>query len=92
MECRYCHYCEAVTVTDLKSRKDQLIGMCSITHSIGKKSCDYIVSDAEVEDMDICFNCKYWLGGGDWGLSCQKNYYNCSTNGFDEACELFERK
>lgn len=42
--------------------------------------------------MDICFNCKYWLGGGDWGLSCEKDYHNCSTNGFDEACELFERK
>ena len=46
----------------------------------------------EVKNMNICYNCKHWIGGGDWGLSCAKNYYNCSTNGFDEVCEQFERK
>lgn len=91
MECRYCSYCEPTTVW-LKNNEKHMVGMCSITHTINPKSCTYIVGDAEVEDMDICYNCKYWFGGGDWGLSCQKDYYNCSTNGFNEACEQFERR
>lgn len=66
--------------------------MCLISHRWQPKSCTYITSDEEVKDMNICFNCKYWLGGGDWGLSCEKDYYNCSANGFDEACEQFERR
>ena len=33
----------------------------------------------------------HWRCLGDWGLSCDKNYYNCSNNGFDKACEQFER-
>lgn len=66
--------------------------MCLISHRWKPESCDYIATDEEVENMNICFNCKHWLGGGDWGLSCQKDYYNCSANGFDEACDKFERK
>lgn len=91
MECRYCHYCKPTTMW-LKNNEKCMVGMCSITHSVGKKSCDYIASDAEVEDMNICYNCKHWIGGGDWGLSCRKNYYIASTDGFNEVCEQFERK
>lgn len=91
MECRYCHYCESKTV-GLKNNETRMITVCSITHVCNTKSCTYITSDEEVEDMDICYNCKYWYGGGDWGLSCEKDYYNCSSNGFDEVCEQFERK
>lgn len=65
--------------------------VCDITHICNPKSCN-LASDEEVKSMDICYNCKYWYGGGDWGLSCEKNYYNCSANGFDKACDQFERK
>lgn len=64
--------------------------VCDVTHRINPSSCT-IVSDDDVKHMSICYNCQYWLGGGDWGLSCAKNYYHCSTNGFDEACDRFEK-
>ena len=46
----------------------------------------------DIENMRICFNCAHWIGGGDWGLSCRKDYYIATANGFKEACKLFERK
>ena len=64
---------------------------CKITYRVNPTSCD-ISSDEYVENMDICYNCKHWYGGGDWGLSCAKDYYNCSCNGFDRACDKFESK
>lgn len=90
MECKYCHYCKEANI-QLKTGM-YISNSCDITHTLNKKSCDYIISDAEVEDMNICYNCKHWIGGGDWGLSCRKDYYITSTNGFNEACEQSERK
>ena len=81
MNCKDCRYRIA----------DNQYSMCEITHIINPKSCDYIANDNLVESMNICYNCKYWMGFGDWGLSCKKNYYNCSSNGFDKACEQYER-
>ena len=84
MKCENCRYLQKVN--------DAFIyNICNITHTIDTISCD-IVSDNDVEDMDICFNCQYWYGLGDFGLSCAKNYYNCSHNGFDKACEQFKRR
>ena len=80
MECRKCgHY-------------NSFKRLCKITNICNMQSCTYITDGDKVEDMDICYNCQHWIGGGDWGLSCTKNYYNCSYNGFDIACEQFERK
>lgn len=65
--------------------------MCDIAHVCNPKFCG-LTSDKDVIKMDICYNCEYWIGGGDWGLSCEVDYYNCSANGFDEACEKFKNK
>ena len=84
MECKKCRYFrEEHGWTTYRA--------CDITHRVNPTCCD-IISDEDVVNMDICYNCKYWFGGGDWGLSCAKNYYNCSCNGFDKACKQFERK
>lgn len=69
--------------------KSYMTRYCEITNG-SRKHCT-ITSDKEVENMNICYNCKHWIGGGDWGLSCRKDYYIASTNGFDEACEKFEK-
>lgn len=84
MECKNCKY-----LRELKSGFAN--NMCDITHRFNPISCS-IESDEIIERLPICYNCQHWYGGGDWGLSCVKNYYNCSINGFDEACERFERK
>lgn len=86
MECKKCKYLNVV------NNNPVVLNTCNITHVCNVKSCNYISDDNEVENMKICYNCNSWLGCGDWGLSCKKNYYNCSSNGFDEACEQFERK
>lgn len=84
MECKNCRY--------FNERNDGIVfGSCNITHICNTKSCT-LPSDEVVESLPICFNCQHWYGGGDWGLSCSKNYYNCSSNGFDKACEQFEKK
>lgn len=84
MECKNCKY-----LRELNSRFAN--SMCNITNRVNPISCT-IPSDDNVEKLHICYNCKHWYGGGDWGLSCAKNYYDCCSNGFRAACEQFERK
>ena len=85
MECKNCRYWHEL--------KDGFVdNVCDITHMCNTMSCNNIVNDKDVEHMNICYNCKHWYGMGDWGLSCAKNYYNCSCDGFDKACDQFERK
>ena len=84
MECEKCKYLyEEYVWGPVKA--------CSITHYTNPKSCS-IESDEDVKKMKICYNCKHWIGGGDWGLSCKKNYYLCSSNGFNVACDQFDRR
>ena len=84
MKCENCRYLR-------EEHGWSTCNVCSITHRVNPISCT-IASDEVVENLPICYNCQHWYGGGDWGLSCAKNYYNCSSNGFDKACEQFERK
>ena len=84
MECRNCDYLKRIG-------NDFNETICDITHRLNTISCPF-PSDENVKDMEICYNCKHWIGGGDRGLSCRKHYYKCSTNGFGSACEDFERK
>ncbi len=79
MECKNCKY--------FSEYNDS----CDITHMCYTKSCT-LPSDEIVEQLPICYNCQHWIGGGDWGLSCAKNYHDCNSNGFRKACEQFERK
>lgn len=78
MQCSHCEYF--------------IDKVCDITHVINPRKCVYITNSDNVKDMNICYNCINWIGGGDWGLSCKINYYNTSSNGFDKACDNFERK
>lgn len=91
MECKNCKYYCNDTRIGLKDGAIYMMGRCVITNVCNTKSCN-AESYEHIENANICYNCKYWHGGGDWGLSCEKDYYNCSANGFDEACEQFERK
>jgi len=84
MECNKCKYLNKEIGWDI-------VNVCRITHRVNPISCN-IESDEYIKDMRICYNCEHWLGGGDWGLSCKRNYYDCSTDGFREACHQFGRK
>lgn len=88
MKCKDCKYYKVDNF--FFDGKEYTNYTCEITHRCNPKSC-IIKNDENIIYMDICYNCKYWIGGGDFGLSCKKNYYHCSANGFDKACEQFER-
>lgn len=86
MKCKDCNYYK-VNNFDFNG-KSYTESTCKITNRVDPKGC----SINHIEDLDICYNCKHWIGGGDWGLSCRKDYYIASTNGFEKACEQFERR
>ncbi len=45
----------------------------------------------DISSMKICFTCKHYLGGGDWGLSCAADYYTL-TGALNKACDKYEEK
>lgn len=66
---------------------------CELTNQVimnqGAGSCNLYNKDLSEED--ICFNCKYFLGGGDWGLACAKHYHSLPV-ALDRMCEDGEWK
>ena len=50
---------------------------CKLTNAVltdqDMEKCDY--SKVNLDGMDICLNCKHYMGGGDWGLACSKHYH-----------------
>jgi len=65
---------------------------CRIYHShvfAGTTECAYFNKDVSQEK--ICLNCEHYLGGGDWGLSCGKNY-GFIVDSTTKACGKFEKR
>ena len=90
MNCIDCKYYKQENVS-YGSGNISLLKTCDIVHAVNPKSCS-LESDSYVDDMNICYNCENWIGGGDWGLSCKVDYYNCNSNGFEVACDKFVRR
>ena len=68
---------------------------CTLTHIIVNpdKEHDCQCFNADLSQYNICYNCKYYLGGGDWGLFCShKDMYHHIGKFNDEPCRHFERK
>lgn len=80
MLCENCEYNEKSSI--------RTYNVCLITHAINPKYC----YKEDVENNDVCFNCKHWIGGGDFGLSCSKYYHIATANGLRRACEDFDRR
>lgn len=61
---------------------------CELTNNIivneHAEKCSFYNKDMSEED--ICFNCKHFIGGGDWGLSCAKHYHKL-TEALNKMCE-----
>lgn len=88
MNCNECEFCLTVN----NDAYEEPYKVCRINnHIINNNTTCHLMSGEKLEDMNICFNCKYWMGGGDFGLSCHKNYYISSCNGFDKACKDFDK-
>lgn len=98
MSCRSCDYFENVHRESFITIRGRVVppynyNVCKITHRIIRNSdvqnCDKDINS--IKDMNICYNCKYWIGGGDWNLSCELKPYMASSNGFNSSCDKFER-
>lgn len=61
---------------------------CELTNQVlmnqKAETCDLYNKD--VSEETICFNCKHFLGGSDWGLACSKHYHSL-PRALDEMCE-----
>ena len=81
MVCSKCKYCDHING----------LSVCKIRGDVDLLGCS-IKTDKEIISKKICYNCIFWLGGGEKGLSCSRKYYMSESNGFSEACDLFCQK
>lgn len=67
--------------------------ICELTNVImaneSAQSCGFYNKDMSSEW--ICFNCKHFIGGSDWGLACAKHYHSL-PKALSEMCEDGELK
>lgn len=85
LKCKDCRY-----FINLINFCGEIAVNCMLTHTIVLGTgCD--LKNVDISDEKICFNCKHYLGGNDWGLSCAKEYHKL-VDAFDEACKNFEKQ
>lgn len=88
MECKDCKYLFSGTFGD------KTIHGCTIQNFApfnGYPWCGFN-SEEDINKAEMCFNCKHWIGGGDFGLTCAKDYYMTNANGLQRICDKFIRK
>lgn len=69
------------------------VHVCSLTHIVllVNQALDCEFYNRNLEEEDVCYNCSYFMGGGDWGLACSK-HYNRLPNATSRICDDFARK
>ena len=74
---------------------DNYEGVCTLTNRvISKKTIDKDCKmyNKDLSGFDICYNCKYYGGGEDWGLFCHhKHMYHHLGKFNDTPCEFYEK-
>ena len=68
---------------------------CSLTRMVmnanAESNCNCFNRD--LSKFDMCYNCKYYIGGGDWGMFCShKDMYQHLGEFSDAPCKRYERK
>ena len=68
---------------------------CSLTRMVmnvnAESNCNCFNRD--LSKFDMCYNCKYYIGGGDWGLFCShEDMYQHLGKFCDAPCKRYERK
>lgn len=80
---------------NFSSENDRYV-KCKLTNRCIGKYIDNVENlcynyNKDLTNEHICLNCKYFLGGGDWGLSCSQDYYTL-VEALDKSCEKFKRR
>lgn len=91
-KCRDCQYGQINTW----NMKDKLIEVCccELTRTCMEPDVEHDCGcfNADLSEYDICYNCKYYRGGGDWGLFCShENMYHHLGKFNDEPCGYYGR-
>ena len=68
---------------------------CSLTRQVMNVNAEIECNcyNRDLSGYDICYNCKYYIGGGDWGLFCShSDMYHHLGKFSDEPCGRYERR
>ena len=68
---------------------------CSLTRRVMNANAESECNcyNRDLSGYDICYNCKYYIGGGDWGLFCShSDMYHHLGKFSDEPCGRYERR
>ena len=82
-----CKDCQYVLISKPSS-------CCTLTNycvSVEKEH-DCNCFNRDLSEYDICYNCEYYGGGGDWGLFCShiEMYYHLGKF-LDKPCEHYKK-
>lgn len=68
---------------------------CTLTRRVKNENTESECNcfNRDLSGYDICYNCKYYIGGGDWGLFCShSDMYHHLGKFSDEPCGRYERR
>jgi len=91
MKCKDCKYAKGTYY----KIKDIECCTCSLTMLVMNANAEHKCNcyNRDLSGYDICYNCKYYGGGSDWGLFCSHDdMYHHLGKFSDEPCKRFERK
>ena len=94
MKCNDCRYVLSGEY-HARGKEPRIEYVCTLTRVLvsADKDHDCQCHNRDLSEYDICYNCKYYMGGGDWGLFCShEDMYHHLGKFNDDACERFERK
>ncbi len=93
MKCIDCNYSQTSTY-EVKGKTISNT-CCDLTHYLVKADVEHNCPcfNADLSQYDICYNCTYYGGGGDWGLFCSHpdNYYHLGKFN-DKPCQHYKKK
>ena len=88
IDCQYSHH-EVYEIVGVECCT------CSLTRRVMNANAESECNcyNRDLSKYDICYNCKYYIGGGDWGLFCShKDMYHHLGKFSDEPCKRYERR
>ena len=89
-KCRDCQYAQ-IGSWQLKGKIYETC-CCGLSRVVtlpdGEGNCTCFNRD--LSKYDICYNCRYYRGGGDWGLFCShKDMYHHLGRFDDDPCDYY---
>lgn len=87
-QCKNCQFVIAMNESNAR-------GCCTLTRYVVQtdKEHECPCFNRDLSEYDICYNCEYYSGGGDWGLFCyHKGMYHHLGKFSDDPCEYYQKK